>query len=528
MTDSETVTNAGHEPLEACLAYERADTPARVAAAAPGQLRIARAFSLADEPPDLTACSLLLLEQRDHGSAIVARARSFAAAGPELLLVMILPPGAPLALETALREAGVFDIVEDGPELPRAIGRTAAMVRHVMRLRAERARLASTLAHNDRLTAIGLLAAGVGHEINNPSAAILTNAESMREDLEGLLARPRFQQAEVLTQRAGRWLEALGDTIGAARRVTSIVRALNVFSRRTDENAQLEPTILNEEVATVIRLVGKEVRWQANLVLELDPDLPYVVAPPYAMTQVVTNLVVNALQALESGQRDSRQLRVSTCFDGESVMLEVADNGPGIPAEVIERVFDPFFTTKPAGAGTGLGLSITRELVRRSGGEIFVESEAGFGARFRVVLPRPARVRTAARPLSAPPPPQSRLRLLVVDDDELLLRAMARSLSDDFECTFVASGGEALEVVRRADPFDVMLSDVVMPEMDGLRLYDQIGDVDPRLAAHTLFFSGGLRSPSLQRAILDTGRPILTKPISIRDLARRIREVAAA
>jgi CheY-like chemotaxis protein len=166
--------------------------------------------------------------------------------------------------------------------------------------------------------------------------------------------------------------------------------------------------------------------------------------------------------------------------------------------------------------------------VHRAGGEIFVESEPGFGPVFRVVLPRPARVAFRPRPLSAPPPSHGRLRVLIVDDDEMLLRAITSSLAEDFECTPVASGRAALELVQKAERFDVMLSDVVMPGMDGLRLYQQISDIDPRLAEHTVFFSGGLRSRSLEHAIVDTGRPLLSKPISMRDLARRLREAAAA
>ncbi|MDQ3032340.1 MAG: ATP-binding protein [Myxococcota bacterium] len=515
------------EPVSAWMAYESSDSLERVSSCRPGDLRITRAWSIDEEPPDLERCSMLVLEQSDLGPATIARVQSFATAGPDLLVV-VLPRGAPAALEIALREAGAFDVVEDGPELDRAIARTVAMARHVLRLHAERTKLTAGLAHNERLSAIGLLAAGVGHEINNPSTAILANAERLRSELESLLSRPRLQQAEVLQHRASEWLEGLGDCIAASRRITSIVRALNVFSRRSDENARAEPAILNEDIATVLRLVGKEVRFQAHVELELDPDLPYVVAPPHAMTQVITNLVVNALQALEAKEYDQRRLRVTTSHDEDTVFLEVADNGLGIPADTIARIFDPFFTTKEVGVGTGLGLSITRELVRRAGGEIFVESEPGFGSCFRVVLPRPARVESRPRPLSAAPPGHGRLRVLIVDDDEMLLRAITNSLAEDFECTSVASGKAALELVQKAERFDVLLSDVVMPGMDGLRLYQQLADIDPALAERTVFFSGGLRSQTLEHAIVGTGRPLIAKPISMRDLARRLREAAAA
>ncbi|UJR81341.1 hybrid sensor histidine kinase/response regulator [Sandaracinus amylolyticus] len=513
-------------PVVAFLAWSRPELADRLVEASRDELEIALAWPASDPLPELRGGTVLLVELGDHGAASIARAHSLSAAFPELLVVPVVHDAVDLDIERALREGGAADVV-DAADLERGMMRVVALARRVNGMREERSRLTAGLAHSERLTAIGLLAAGVGHEINNPSTAILANTERVRQEIEAVMSRPRFQQADVLHQRASDWLEALGDVLAASRRITSIVRALHVFSRKNEDDSRPEPTSINDDVQTVMRLVGREVRYQAKVDLDLAGDLPYVMAPPHAMTQVVTNLVVNALQALESIALETRRLRVMTSHDDEAVCLEVADNGPGIAPETLERIFDPFFTTKEIGAGTGLGLSITRELVRRCGGEIFVESEPGFGARFRVILPRGRRMHSMPRAVSQPPPRASRLRLLIVEDDELLLRAMTSSLSEDFECTPAPSGPIALQLVRSEERFDALLSDIVMPGMDGLRLYEEIAELDPRLAARTLFVSGGLRSETLHRALLETGRPLLAKPFSMRDLARRIREVAA-
>ncbi len=514
------------EPLNAWVTYERADFIERIVAAAEGNLLVTETWESSGEPPDMSECPMLIMEQPEIGSCGVVRAQTFASAVPGLL-VIVVPEGTSLECETSLRQAGAFDVIENGPTFQRGIVRMIATARQILRLRADHMRLSAGIAHSERLSAIGLLAAGVGHEINNPSTAVLANAERLRVELEALLARPRLQQSDALQQRASDWLESLGDCIAASRRITSVVRALNVFSKRTDENARPEPAFINDEIATVLRLVGREVRFQAHVDLDLDPGLPHVLAPPNAMTQVVTNLVVNALQALETKGREERKLLIKTSHDEDVVLFEIADNGPGIPQDVVARVFDPFFTTKHVGAGAGLGLSISRELIHRSGGEIFVESELGRGTSFRVVLPRPERNDPEPRGTSLPPMSTARLRVLIIDDDEMLLRAITSSLTEEFECVPVTDPRTALDFIEKMERFDVMLCDVVMPDMDGLQLYLKVMERDPSLAEKTLFFSGGMQSHSLEQALIETGRTVLGKPISMRELARKIRRVAA-
>jgi signal transduction histidine kinase/ActR/RegA family two-component response regulator len=477
----------------------------------------------ADALADLRGLDLLLLEQRDPPDVVAPRVYSLAGANSDLLIVVLVR--APrTATDATLLRSGAFDVLDDGPDLEADLEHTVAAARRVVSLQEERARLNSELAHQDKLSALGVLAAGVSHEINNPCAAILSNMNVVRDQLESVLRRPRFQRGDVLEVLAPDWIEAIGDCINAANRIHSIVRTLNVFSRKS-ESAPPVPIDINEEIKTVMRLIGKEVRFQAEFDMSLNPDLPRITAPANTITQIVTNLVVNALQALENASLDSPRVWISTDYDDDHVMLEIGDNGPGIAPDVLSRVFDPFFTTKPIGKGTGLGLSITQQLVRKIGGEIFAESDTGQGACFSVVIERQPFVEAAARAEHFLPPQSDRLRVLLLDDDELILRSMQRSLAPHFECQAVARARAALQVLDADHEFDVVVSDVVMPEMNGLEFFSALEHTHPDLAMRTVFISGGITSEMLHSRVTDTGRPCLAKPVDVQELIRTIRRL---
>ncbi len=511
--------------LSAVVGFELAHTRALLEELAPTVgIEIVGAFALVDRRPDLGEARMVILEHRDLSAAVIARTQAFASAEPGRLVVVVVPEGLSDELEAAILDAGAYDVLQLGPSLPRSLRRVASTARRLLQVEEARERLGAELAHGERLGAIGVLAAGVGHEINNPASVIMTSAENVRMEIETLLSIPRYQQLAHLQQQAAGWIEDLGDCIAATRRIAAIVRTLGVFSRKADA-APPVPILLNDEVERVVRLIGKELRYRADLEVALDPDLPRVIASEHAMTQVVTNLVVNALQALEQAPSQYGKVRIRTSHDDTSVLLEVADDGPGIPREHLGRIFDPFFTTKETGSGSGLGLAITRELVMKAGGDVFVESEAGAGARFWVVLPRaPDSAIAEVRPATSRPPPRgSRLRVMIVDDDEFVLRAVTRSLSQEFECIALSSAAEAVERLRSDAKVDALLADIVMPGMNGLAFYEVVRREHPELAERTVFFSGGIGSPHLRAAIEATGRPCLEKPVDARELVRALR-----
>jgi signal transduction histidine kinase len=514
-------------PLRIRVAYEQDSSAARlrqIAAELGLHIEHEIPFGQPGALADLSGIQLLLLEQHEPVDVVYTRVYSLAGANTDLLIIVLVPSPRATSDRPLLR-AGAFDVLDDGPNLEADLAHTLVAARRVVALQDERARLSSDLAHQDKLSALGVLAAGVSHEINNPCAAILSNMTVLRDQLEALLARPRFQRADTMEGLASDWIESIGDCINAANRIHAIVKTLNVFSRKS-ESAPAVAVDVNEEIRTVLRLIGKEVRFRATFDVSLAPGMPRIYCAPNSITQIVTNLVVNALQALEDSATESARVWVSTAFDDEHVMLEIGDNGPGMSTDVLARVFDPFFTTKPIGKGTGLGLSITRQLVQKMGGEIFVESDLGAGARFSVVLER-AHMSAAdsARNELRMPPASDRLRVLLLDDDELILRSMQRSLSPHFECQAVARATAALDVLQVDGEFDVVVSDVVMPDMNGLEFFNELEHHRPDLALRTVFISGGITSEVLHSRVTDTGRPCFTKPVDMQELIRTIRRL---
>ncbi len=508
--------------LVACLLYETADVAERVAAFLSTRgVELVSSVSEPDSVPTVaTPIDILLVEDHARGDALVARARSFASLLPDTVLIVIAHES---FVEQQLLDAGALDVIYASGNMERQLARSIVVARHLRKLKEQQLRLTADLAHRERLNSLGLLAASVGHEINNPCAVILTNANTMRDRLEAILMRPRFQQVNGVHDEATDWLEALGDIVGAGRRIASIVSMLGVFSRKASLD---EPEVIrvNEAIAAVLRFIGKEVRHQAEIKLDLCEEPTDVLITQHAIMQILTNLVVNALQALLGVE--APVVHISTRADDASVLLEITDNGPGIPREIVGRIFDPFFTTKKVGVGTGLGLSITRELAMRVGGDVFVESAVGSGATFRVVLPLYVGTQPAAQPRSVPPQAE-RLRIMIVDDDDMMLRSMTRSLRDRFECIPMRSVEAALASLSRDDRIDLVVIDVVMPGRSGLDLYQELERVCPALAPRTVFLSGGIRSETLRKSLEQTGRPILRKPIDTERFVETLRRIAS-
>jgi len=237
----------------------------------------------------------------------------------------------------------------------------------------ERKQLEARLLVAERLAALGTLAAGIAHEINNPIAAVLANMRYVLTELEGGSSRP------------GDLIEAAKDAVAGASRVRDIVRELKQFSR--EGNDQQETADVAEVLRSVARLVRHELHSRAQLVAQIDP-VPRVAANAARLGQVFLNLLLNAAQALPLGEPGVHEVRISARLAGpDRVRVEVTDTGRGIPAEELGRIFDPFFTTREVGEGNGLGLSICHALVTSFGGTIEAESTLGRGSTFRVLLP---------------------------------------------------------------------------------------------------------------------------------------------
>jgi signal transduction histidine kinase len=239
----------------------------------------------------------------------------------------------------------------------------------------ERRHLQTALAESERLAALGTLAAGVAHEINNPLSYVLSNIAYAARVVSGDAPAER-EKTELR--------KALAEAEEGCVRIRTIVRDLQLFARPTDEETR--PVDVRRVLDSSVALAAHELRQRARVVKEYG-EVPLVDANEGRLGQVFINLLVNAAQAIPEGEAEKNEIRLSVRSDGPWVVIEVRDTGSGIPPEIRARIFEPFFTTKPVGVGTGLGLSIAHRLVVAAHGEIDVDSERGKGTTFRVRLP---------------------------------------------------------------------------------------------------------------------------------------------
>ena len=346
----------------------------------------------------------------------------------------------------------------------------------------ERVRAEAKLFQTDRLVALGTLAGGVAHEINNPLTYVMGNV-----DLVSRLLRARAnvcRGAEVVSGPAtAAVLEELVTTLEVARdgseRVRRIVRGLTTFASSGSDHRT--PLDLRAVLEPVVNLVSNEIRQRARLTRDLR-DVPLVDANEARLGQVFMNLLMNAVHAIPEGHADDHEIGVTpfTDDDGRAV-LEVRDTGTGIPEEVLGRIFEPFFTTKPVGLGTGLGLSICHGTVTALSGEITVRSTPGAGSVFRVVIPAATRGRRspAGRVGAGKSPDAKRARILLVDDEPMILESLRRALAR-YVVQTLTRAREALERIVAGERFDVILCDLLMPGMSGMELGEELSRAAPR------------------------------------------------
>jgi CheY-like chemotaxis protein len=264
--------------------------------------------------------------------------------------------------------------------------------------------------------------------------------------------------------------------------------------------------------------------------LHLADQLPPLWADPDQLHQVVVNLITNAHQAM-CKVPPPRRLTCTTWYDTarSRVVLAAADTGPGIPPEIAAHIFEPFFTTKPSGAGTGLGLSLCKEIVERHGGTIGVESQPGQGAVFRLELPVEAAAMTAPQSGAVEAPvPAPGLTILVVDDEPAVASVLADMLSLDGHQVETATNGAVALAMLQARSYDVILSDLRMPELDGPGLYRELASHHPKLLRRIIFLTGDSLSPQVQVFLQQTQAPSVDKPFTIEGLRRVIHQVLQA
>ncbi|WP_257454057.1 hybrid sensor histidine kinase/response regulator [Archangium lipolyticum] len=363
------------------------------------------------------------------------------------------------------------------------------------------------LMHTEKMAAVGQLAAGVGHEINNPLAYVTANIGFATEALSSL--PPDLPPDVVLELREVS--QVLNEAQDGARRVARIVRDLRTFAR-DDKDEEKQVLRVRQVVEAALKFASTTLRYRARVTWDFQ-ETARVEANEARLVQVFINLLVNAAQAIPEGHADENEIRVTTAMEeGGFVVVEVSDTGKGMGPEVLEHLFEPFFTTKPMGEGTGLGLSISRNIIEGLGGSLTVRSTPGKGSTFRVTLPAARRESTASQSKPrAPVTGQKGGCVLVVDDEPLVGASAQRILRSLCDVVVVTSCREALALVEAGRRFDLVLCDLMMPQMTGMELHEELSRRAPDVAARMLFLTGGAFTPDAQRFL--SKRRWLEKPI---------------
>jgi PAS domain S-box-containing protein len=363
---------------------------------------------------------------------------------------------------------------------------------------------------HERLITTGTLAAGVGHEINNPLSFVMSNLDFALDEL-------RIIGGGSPSSRIQDLVDCLAEAKDGTERIRRIVRGLRSLVRG---EAEPRPNNASEIIAVAVNMSMHEIRSRATVETEIDRGL-FVLADEPSLTQVFVNLLTNAAQAFVLPEPERNRIKVTAAVEGDKVRITVVDNGSGIPADVFPRIFDPFFTTKPVGVGTGLGLSISHSVVASLGGELTCDSQFGVGTTFSVILPLATMPKDEFM-LRAPSTEVPQGKVLIVDDEEGVVRSTARLLRSAHEVLGVSDPREAVRRIDAGERFDVIFCDLMMPHLTGADVYARIRAVSPAQAERMVFVSGGVLKDELNRFLEEVPNEHLEKPVD----GTRLKELA--
>jgi len=371
----------------------------------------------------------------------------------------------------------------------------------------------------EKMAALGRLASGVAHEINNPASFVLANLDALAGllgDLDDRLAKhPQLARQAGVGKSLFEAMTIVQESKEGMARIYRIVRDLRSFAR-TEEGSAV-PVDVNVAVDSSLRMTRNELRYRATIERDLRSRL-LVLGGVSQIGQVLVNLILNAAQALADGDASRNRIIVRTHDRRDWVVIEVQDNGPGIDPAVLPRIFDNFFTTKPAGQGTGLGLSICRDIIKGLGGHISVESSPGKGARFIIYLPAMPEDTPAPEPMRERILTPLRRRVLAIDDEALLLKAYRRMLIDHHDVETKHSATEALNFLEQDRAFDIVLCDLQMPGMSGAQLFEEVKQRWPELADRFIFVTGGAFTPDTRKFLERGVAAFINKPFQLGEL----------
>ncbi len=359
-----------------------------------------------------------------------------------------------------------------------------------------------------KLAAVGELAAGVAHEINNPLTGVMGYAQLLMDKQD-------------VSQDVKDDLQKIYEE---SQRTVKIVQNLLRFARRYKPGK--EHVDINDLLERTLELESYKLRTSnISLTINLVPELPLILADSNQLQQVILNLITNAEQATVRTKRKGK-ITVTTEKVKDYVRIAIVDNGPGISPEHITRIFDPFFTTKEVGSGTGLGLSVSHGIITEHGGRIYAESESGKGATFIIELPVAVdsqqsaveKEKKAAKAKSHRPRQKATGNILIVDDEPSIRSILTRTLSNTGHQTQAVSNGKAALRKLAENVYDLLIDDLKMSGLSGRELYEIMKKSHPNMAKRGVFITGDVVTADTHDFLVSTGKPYLSKPFNRREI----------
>jgi len=410
------------------------------------------------------------------------------------------------------------DVLRSGDGIPFGLVNVCRNITQRKQAEQEKEQLQAQLIQAQKMESVGRLAGGVAHDFNNMLSVILGNTE---------LAMDRVDPSDPLRK-------VLQDILNAGQRSADLTRQLLAFARK--QIAVPKVLDLNDTVSGMLKMLRRLIGEDIDLSWNPGYNLWKLLIDPSQVDQVLANLTVNARDAIEKSGRividttnvicDDAYCSVHPeCIPGEYVMLSVSDDGCGMDRETLSKIFEPFFTTKKEGHGTGLGLATVYGIVRQNSGFINVYSEAGMGTTFKIYLPR--HITESTEPADYKEEvkiPGGTETVLIVEDDEAVLN-LSKSMLEKLGYHVLAARrtDEAIRLAREHEvSIDLLLTDVVMPDMNGKELFRQIRSIRPTLVC--LYMSGYTEDVIARQGILEEGVQFIPKPFSLRNLALKVRE----
>jgi PAS domain S-box-containing protein len=394
---------------------------------------------------------------------------------------------------------------EDGNQHTSLAFRDLSAAKHA---EAERKRIEQQFAIAERMVSLGTLSGGVSHEINNPLSVVLASLDAIGKRVQAMASSSVSDDLMQLTSAART----------SAERIARVMEGLKAFAGGDREHtAPIQPATVIE---LALAVVGNELRHRARVVKKYGPA-PLVEANAAQLAHAIVHLLLKAAQTIPEGRADEHRVAIRLYTEDRDAAIEITDTGAGLPAEVLEHVFDPFFTTGDMTTAMGLGLSIGYRTIAGLGGSVEAFSEVGRGSTFRIRLP-PAR---GAAPSPAAPPP-ARVgkgsprcgRLLIIDDDVMVARVLARVLEAQHDVRTVHRGKDAIALLDTGEHYDLILCDIMMPEMSGADVHAAVLERDPAQAARMVFITGGAFTPASREFLQRVRNPRLEKPIDAETL----------